>query len=265
MNIFLHELRFYRKNTLLWILSLCAGTLLLFWMYPAFANNTVSLNEVLKNYPDFIQKGFGLSADKIGTIPGFYSFIVTFLMLCGAVQAMMLGISVLAKEATGKTADFLLTKPVTRSHVLSAKLLAVFTCIVITSAAYIATASAIATAVSNAPFDFKPFLMMSMAFFFLQVIFIALGFMLGAVIPKIRSVLPLSLSIVFGFFIIGMVAATLDQKNLYYLSPFKYFDTITILEKSTYQASFMIMGVLVTTVAVFTGYMVYTRRDIHSA
>lgn len=265
MNIYLHEMRFYRKNTLLWIISLCAGTLFLFWMYPAFANNTASLNEVLKNYPDFIQKGFGLSVDKIGTVPGFYSFIVTFLMLCGAVQAMMLGISVLAKEATGKTADFLLTKPVTRGHVLSAKLLAVFTCVTITSVTYIATASAIATAVANAPFDYKPFLMMSLAFFFLQVIFMAFGFMLGAVIPKIRSVLPLSLSTVFGFFIIGMVAATLDQKNLYYLSPFKYFDTIAILETSTYQASFLLTGVLVTLAAVLVGYAVYTHRDIHAA
>lgn len=264
MNIYLHELRFYRKNTLLWILSLCAGTLFVFWMYPAFAGNTASLNEVLKNYPDFIQKGFGLSVDKIGTVPGFYSFIVTFLMLCGAVQAMTLGVSVLAKEATGKTADFLLTKPVTRGQVLNAKLLAVFTCVAVTSAAYIATATAIATAVADAPFDYTPFMMMSLAFFFLQMIFLALGFMVGAVIPKIRSVLPLSLSTVFGFFIVGMVAATLNQKSLYYLSPFKYFDTVAILETSAYQTSFLLTGALVTLVAVLSGYAVYVHRDIHT-
>jgi len=96
------------------------------------------------------------------------------------------------------------------------------------------------------------------------VIFLALGFVVGAVIPKIRSVLPLSLSTVFGFFIVGMVAATLNQKSLYYLSPFKYFDTVAILETSAYQTSFLLTGALVTLVAVLSGYAVYIRRDIHT-
>ena len=129
MNIYLHELRFYRKNTLLWIVSLCVGALFLFWMFPAFAGNAATISELLQNYPEIIQKAFGLSLDKISTVPGFYSFIITFLMLCGAVQSISLGISVLTKETTGKTADFLLTKPLTRGRVLTAKLLATLTCV----------------------------------------------------------------------------------------------------------------------------------------
>lgn len=265
MNIYLHELRTYRKNTLLWIIALCAGTVFLFWMFPTFANNAAAMSDMLKNYPDYIQKAFGLSMDKIGTVTGFFSFTVTFLALCGSVQAMQLGVSVLARETTGKTADFLLTKPITRAQVLVAKFAAVFTCVVLTSAVFTATASAIATAVSPVPFDYKPFLMLALTFFFLQLIFLAIGFWLGAIIPKIRSVLPLSLSVVFGFFVIGTVAATLNQKDLYYLSPFKYFDTIAILETSAYQASFMVAWGIVIAAALLASYLVYTRRDIHAA
>ena len=265
MNIYLHELRFYRKNTLLWIVSLCAGTLFLFWMFPAFASNAATISELLQNYPAIIQKAFGLSMDKISTVPGFYSFIITFLMLCGAVQAISLGISVLTKESTGKTADFLLTKPLTRGHVLTAKLMAILTCVVVTSAVFIGAATAMAFVFQNAAFDYTPFLLMSLAFFFIQVIFLALGIAIGAMVPKIRSVLPVSLSTVFGFFILGMVAAAMDLGDLYYLTPFKYFDTISILETSAYKLSFAATGAAVTVLAVLVGYIVYTRRDIHAA
>jgi ABC-2 type transport system permease protein len=264
MNIYLHELRFYRKNTLLWIVSICAGTLFLFWMYPAFAGNAAAISEVLRNYPDAIQKAFGLSMDKISTVPGFFSFIVSFLMLCGAVQAITLGISVLTKETTGKTADFLLTKPLTRAHILTAKLFATFTCVAVTSAVFIGAAAAFAAAFSTAAFDYLPFLLMSLAFFFIQVIFLALGLLIGAVVPKIRAVLPVSLSTVFGFFILGMVAAAMDLHDLYYVSPFKYFDTVPILETSAYQVSFVATGAAVAALAVLAAFVVFTRRDVHA-
>jgi ABC-2 type transport system permease protein len=265
MNIYLHELRSYRKNTIIWIAALCAGTLFLFSMFPAFSSNAGAVNDVLKNYPLVVQKAFGLSMDMIGSVPGFYSFIITFLAICGAIQAMNLGISVVAKETTGKTADFLLTKPVTRKSVITAKLLAVFTCVVVTSAVFLAVATAIAMAVKNKDFDYTPFLLMSLSFFFIQVIFLALGFIMAVVIPKIRSVLPVSLSTVFGFFIIGTVAATLNLKDAYYLSPFKYFDTTEILKTSAYQTSFVIVGAVVVALAVLFSYFIYSKKDIHAA
>jgi ABC-2 type transport system permease protein len=265
MNIYKHEIRSYWKNTLIWIASLCAGTLFLFSMFPAFANNAGAIGDVLKNYPPVIQKAFGLSIDQISNIPGFYSFIITFLSLCGAVQAMNLGISVVAKETTGKTADFLLTKPVTRKSIISAKLLSVLTCIAATSAIFIGVAVALAMAVKTKDFDYTPFMLMSLSFFFIQVIFAALGFVTAVMIPKIRSVLPVSLSVVFGFFIIGTVAATLNLNEAYYLSPFKYFDTTEILKNSAYKPSFVIVGAVVVAVSVLVSYVLYSKKDIHAA
>lgn len=265
MNIYRLELKRTRKSTLLWILSLCAGTAFLFWMYPAFADNTVALNEILKNYPEALQVSFGLSGGQIGSIPGFYSFIVTFLILCGAVQATSLGITALSGETAGKTADFLLTKPLPRHRVITAKLLAALTDVVLTSAAFVGSAVVMAIAVRTSEFDWTPFMLMSLAFLWVQVIFVALGLLTGAVAIRIRSVLPVSLSMVFGFFIVGMAAATLEVRDLYYLSPFKYFDTTEILRGNGYHGSFVLTAILVTGLSILLAYLVYIRRDIHSA
>ena len=44
---------------------------------------------------------------------------------------MNLGIGIISKEVRDKTADFLLTKPVSRVTILVAKMMAAFTCIVL--------------------------------------------------------------------------------------------------------------------------------------
>ena len=265
MNIYLHELKAYRKSTLVWVLLLCAGTLFLFSMFPAFAQNATALTDALRNYPLIIQMAFGLFIDQIGSVNGFYSFIVTFLTLVGSVQAMTLGISVVSKETTGRTADFLLTKPVARGRVAIFKLMAVFTCVAVTSAVFIAASAASAAAVSGAPFARKPFLLMALSFFFVQSIFLALGFLLASVVPKIRSVLPVALSCVFAFFVLGTVAAMLDSDALYYLSPFKYFETHHILLTSSYKPSFALAAALVALGSAVAGLVIFTRRDVHAA
>jgi ABC-2 type transport system permease protein len=265
MNIYLHELKSYRKNMLIWILSLSAGVFFMFSVYPAFSGNAAAIGDALKNYPLMIQLAFGLYVDQIGSINGFYSFIVTFLTLVGAVQAMTLGLHVLSKEATGRTADFLLTKPVARGRVAAAKFLAVFTVIAVTSAAYIALASILAAGVAGAPFNHRTFFLMSMTFFFVQTMFLSLGFLVAAVARKIRSVLPVAMSCVFALFALGTVAAMVEQEALYYLTPFKYFETYYILMTSSYKPSFTLAAALVTAGFVIAGFLVFIRRDVHAS
>ena len=72
------------------------------------------LKKYLKDYPEPVRKALGLSVDSISSILGFYSYIFLYITLCGAIQAMNLGTSIISKEVSEKTADFLLTKPVTR-------------------------------------------------------------------------------------------------------------------------------------------------------
>jgi ABC-2 type transport system permease protein len=264
VNIYLWELKTWRKNTILWIVSLCAGTLFLFWMYPTFANNIAPLQEMLNRFPLALQLSLGLSVNSIGTVNGYYAFVITFLTLCGAVQAMMLGLSALGRETAGRTMDFLLTRPVTRSHVLTAKLLAALTCVAVTSAVYLAAASGVAYAFANGPFDYKPFLLISLTFFFEQVIFLALGLCVGAVASKIRSPLPVALSVVLAIFVIGMAASALDKPELYYLSPFKYFDALSILMTLTYPLNYALAGAVVTAGCVLGAYVAFIRRDMRA-
>src|SRR4051812_41936935 len=183
MNIFRHELRAYRKSTIIWSLSLILIIVLFMSFYSSFAKDAEEFINLLQNYPESIRKAFGINLDNFFSILGFYSYPLTFITLCGAIQAMNLGTSIVSKEVREKTADFLLTKPVTRTQVLTAKLMAALTSIAITFIVYVAAASVTALQVKTEAFSLKTFFLLSLTLLFIQLIFLAIGIIISMLVP----------------------------------------------------------------------------------
>ncbi|ENQ3108564.1 ABC-2 type transport system permease protein [Bacillus sp. 491mf] len=262
MNIFMHELKAYRKSTIIWSLSLIVIIAIYMSMYSSFAKDAEDFMKILENYPEAIRNALGFNQENFFTILGFYSFPLSFITLCAAIQAMNLGISIVNKEVREKTADFLLTKPVTRTKILTAKLLAALVSIVMTNIVYFAAASFIALQVKTDDFSLKIFFLLSLTIFFTQLIFLSLGIIISVMVQKIKSVLTVSLATVFAFYFVGMFSDSDEVKR--YFSPFKYFDTSYIIKHSSYEATFLIVGAVIIILAIATSYVVYIKKDIHS-
>ncbi|WP_075981361.1 ABC transporter permease subunit [Bacillus massilinigeriensis] len=264
MNIFIHELRANGKSTIIWSISLVALVVLFLSLYPAFANDTEEYTKILAGYPESIRNAFGINLENFFTILGFYCFPFSFITLFGAIQAMNLGTAIVSKESREKTADFLLTKPVTRSTVLTAKLLAATVSIVITNIIYLAGGLLMANLVKTMDFSYQLFIMISLTMFFIQLIFLALGIIISVLVRKIKSVLSVSLSTVFAFYFLGMLSDTSGEDAKRFITPFKYFDTSYIMKHSSYESSFVIVGAVIIILAIAGSYFVYTKKDIHA-
>jgi ABC-2 type transport system permease protein len=233
-------------------------------MFPAFSSDAAEFKKILEGYPEALRKAIGLSIDSLTSFLGFYSFTFLYIMLCGAMQAMNLGTSIISKEVREKTADFLLTKPVTRTKIMTSKLLAALASLVITNIVYLIAVNIMSSIVNTEEYSTKIFFMLSITLFFLQLIFLALGIIISVVMPKIKSVLPISLSTVFGLFFIGAIGATSGDEALRYISPFKYFDTAYIIKNSSYEASFIITGIVFIILAISASYLIYSKKDVHA-
>ena len=264
MNIFFHELKAYRKSTIIWTFSLIMVALLFLSMFPSFAKDADEFKKLLAGYPLAMRKAIGLNLENIFTILGFYSYALTFTTLCAAIQAMNLGTAIVSKEAREKTADFLLTKPVTRTQILTSKLLAAFTSLLITNVVYLVAANIIASQVKTADYSVKKFVMLSLTMFFIQLIFLAIGILFSVIIPKIKSVLTVSLATVFAFYFLGVISETSGDDVKRYFSPFKYFDNTYIIKHSNYEGSFLIAGAVIVAAAITASYFIYLKRDIHA-
>lgn len=264
MNIFIHELKTYRKSTIIWSLSLIAIMIIFMSMYSTFAEDAKGFMKIVENYPEAIRNAMGFNQENFFTILGFYSFPLSFITLCAAIQAMNLGTSIVNKEVREKTADFLLTKPVTRTKILTAKLLAAFVSIIVTNIFYFAAASFVALQVQTDDFSLKIFLLLSFTIFFIQLIFLSLGIIISVIVQKIKSVLTVSLATVFAFYFVGMFSDTTGDEVKRYFSPFKYFDTAYIIKHSSYETTFLIAGAVIIILAIATSYVVYSKKDIHA-
>jgi ABC-2 type transport system permease protein len=264
MNMFIHEMKAYRKSTIIWTCSLVAVIMLFLSIYPSFAKEADAFKELMEGFPEPVRKAFGLSVDSMSSLVGFYSYTFLYITLCGAIQAMNLGTSIISKEVREKTADFLLTKPVTRSQIITAKLLAALTSLVITNVAYLTVASFMASIVKIQDYSYKTFFMVSFTLFFIQLFFLALGVIVSVLARKIKSVLPISLGTVFGFFIVGMLGSAIGDEAVRYITPFKYFDTNYIIKNSSYEVTFIIIEVVFIIIAITASYFVYCKKDIHA-
>ena len=264
MNMFFHELKAYRKSTMIWTLALMGLVILFLSMFPAISREAEEFKKMMEGFPAGIRMALGLSVENIGSILGFYSYIFLYISLIGAIQAMILGASIVSKEVREKTADFLLTKPVTRTKIMTSKLLAAFTSLVITNVFYLGAATMMASLVETQEYSVKIFLMLSLTLFYLQLIFLALGIIVSVVVPKLKSVLSISLGTVFAFFIIGALASSTGDDALRYITPFKYFDFAYIVKNSSYESSYMMVGAGFIAIAIIASYYIYSKRDIHA-
>jgi len=260
----MHEMRANRKSTIIWSISLILLTILFMSMYTAFSKDAEEFINVMSNYPEPVRRAFGINLDDFFSILGFYSYPLSIITLCGAIQAMNLGTGIVSKEVREKTADFLLTKPVTRTAILTAKVLAAFFSLVITFVLFFAAAVLMANAVKTDDFSLKIFFLLSLTVLLVQLIFMAIGIMVSVIARKLKSVLAVSLPIVFAFYFVGMFFDTTEEEAKRYISPFKYFDTAYIMKHAGLEAPFLLAGAMIVILAIAASYFVYSKKDIHA-
>lgn len=263
MNMFLHELKAYRKSIIIWACSMAALAVMYIFIFSGMASEIENFKSMLNSLPEVVKKLLSLYVDSISTLEGFYSFVFSYVVLCGAIQAMNLGVSIVSKEVREKTADFLLTKPVSRKQILTSKLLAALASLAITNVLYLVI-TILSTLTVKSEFSMKIFLMISATLPFVQLMFVSLGVIISVLAGKIKSVISISLSTVFGFFIVGALGSVIGDKAARYLSPFKYFDLEYVVKNAAYETSFIVVGVIFIIVSISASYLVYVKKDIHA-
>lgn len=264
MNIYRYELKSLWKSTLIWICCLLGLAALFLSIYPSMAEDAEGFRKIISNYPESVRAMLGINLDYITSILGFYSMIFSFIVLAGAIQAMNLGLSMLTKETRERTSDFLLVKPITRSTIVTAKLCAALTLILVTNIAFCSVSALIANSVKIDDFDGKRFLLINLTLFFLQLIFLAFGMMISVFFGKLKAVLPVSLGLVIGIYLVGALFTVDKEDAVRFLSPFRYFDITYIIDHATYEGIFVVTGAAIVVVSIITGYLVYIRKDIHA-
>lgn len=262
MNIFLYELKAARKSIVIWTSSFIGIALLYLSFYRGIANDATACKAVMSSYPPALRALLGVSVDLLTSPSGYYAMVVSFVVLCGAIQAMNLGLSILFKETQNGTVDFLYVKPISRLKIISSKLSAALITVAITDLIYFCAALGMMSIVTNNEFNVKVFVLLNVPLLFIQLIFFSLGAGISAFLNRSRSILPISLSTVFGFYFLGTFVATDGGKYGRLISPFKYFDSNFIIFNGRYETLPLVATAVLAAVGLGVAYFVYGRKDL---
>lgn len=268
MNLFLNEMRMYRKSLLTWLITLPVLCLLFMLMYPPIASEMDLFLQFIDSFPIELREAMGITSFTFGGLIGFYSLVLTYILLAGSVQATTLGLSVLSAEVRDKTADFLYAKPVSRDRIIGAKVAAVFCQLVLVNLVFgvftWASLALINRSAGYAGFDFRIFALLTGTLFFLQVFFACIGLLLSAILTRVRTVLPISLGVVFFFYILFVLNQTLDRVELSYLTPFGYFELARVMADNAYDLRHVLAMIAMIAVFLLTTRQAYLKKDLPS-
>ena len=264
MNIYKHELKANYKIALIWIITLCGIVAMIMAFFSMMKSEMKLFVKMMDSFPPVMKAMMGIVVENFNTSIGYYTFAFTYTLLFGAIQAMNLGIGIVSKEERERTADFLLTKPVSRVRILTLKLLSALTIFVMTNVVYSAVSAVFVVSMSDGNFALTEFILINASLFFSQLIFFSIGLIISVLAKKIKTVLPVSLGLVFAFFAISAFAVTSADDKLRYVTPFQYFKTEAILAQGKYETIYIVLGLAIIVAALIASYTIFKRRDIHS-
>jgi ABC-2 type transport system permease protein len=264
-NIYRHEFRIRLKSVITWSLALMFLVIFFFAMYPVFADQAALMNEFMAKYPPELRAAFGMDNMDLASVLGFYSFIFMFVQLCLAIQASNYGVGLISIEENELTADFLLTKPVSRIEILTSKLLAALTSLTITNLiVWLSSFVAITLFSDNRDYESSTLILLLLSIVIFQLFFLSVGLIVSLLVKRVRSVTPYALGLGFGTYVLSAFSGVFGTVTLELLTPFKHLDAAAIVKHSAYDIPLVLLNVVVTLVSLAVSYWLYLRRDVQA-
>ena len=266
MNIYKHEFKMSIKSVITWSVSISLLLLVYMSIFSSLANDAAILNETLAKMPKELLIAFGMTGMDLSTVLGFYSFAFLFCQICLAIQASNYGFGLVSLEERDMTADFLLAKPVGRSSILTSKLLAALTGLTITNiVVWISSIVFINLFRDGRSYDTKTLLLLLSSVILFQLFFLTVGILISLLMKKVRSVTPLSMALGFGMYVLSAFGGMLGDVKLELITPFKHFEPNYIVTNAAYDVPLALLSVSVIVFSVAGSYLLYAKRNIHSA
>ena len=262
MTLFFHEIKRNRVSLIIWTLVISFMLAVCVFIYPEMKGQMNEMTDMFADMGSFTA-AFGMDELNFGEFMGYFGVECgNVLGLGGALFAAILGISALSKEEKDKTAEFLLTHPVSRSKIIISKLLSVITQIFILNFCVMAITLLSVAAVGEEA-DIKTMLMLFLAYFLLQTEIGGITFGISAFLRGGGMGIGLGIGIM-SYFINIISNLTEELEVLKYITPFSYTEGGYIINNSAFEWKYMITGGAVTVLCLVSGFIKYNRKDIAS-
>ncbi|MDD5902927.1 MAG: ABC transporter permease subunit [Oscillospiraceae bacterium] len=261
MTLVKHELRQGKTSFLIWTASIGFLLATCIFLFPEMKGQMDSVNDIFASMGSFTE-AFGMDRMNFGTLVGFYAVECgNVLGLGGAFYAALCAAGILSKEEKDKTAEFLLTHPVSRKRIITEKLIAVlFQITAMNMIIYAISVGSIIAVGEEIPW--KEISLLHLAYYLLQIELAGICFGISAFLRKGSIGVGLGIAVMMYFLNLVANIAELAQ-FLKYITPFGYCEGADIVSSGSLDSTFVFIGAVIGIGGIMIAYLKYTRKDIH--
>ena len=261
MTLLKHELKQGFKTLAIWTASIGFLIAICLFLFPEMKGEMDGVSDMFSSMGSFTA-AFGMDRLNFGTLIGFYAVECgNILGLGGAFFASLIAVSALAKEEKERTAEFLLSHPVSRVSVISSKLAALVVQIVVMNVVIFALSAACIAIIGEEP-AWKEICLLHLAYFLLQLELAGICFGLSAFLR--RGSLGIGLGIAAMMYFLNIIANISEKAEfLKVITPFGYAEGADIVSNASLDGKLILIGMAFALIGVAAAYFWYSRKDIH--
>ena len=266
MNIYMHDIKINLKTFIFWVIGLVFLIAVGMTKFLGFDGTSgTDMAFILDKIPRVVMMVFGMADVDVLSVGGFYSVLENYVVVCTIIYAIMLGSNSVARESIDKTYEFVFTKPRTRLYILTKKILAAFTylivfCILNLIISYIAF---IILDINNT--IEKEMILFAISNTLIGILFFTLSIFLSAISKKSEKGISLSFKLFMAIYIVSIFYDVFEwPKFMKVIIPIKYFGAIDLLDGKL-DVVFVILSLILSGVFLIIAFRSFDKRDLVAA
>lgn len=258
-NIFLKTLYEKRWMIIGWSAVMIFFVIFIILVFPVFRD---TFGETLKNVPDSLKNLIG-DNQTYQTLNGYIDVqVISQMIFLPVIMGIILCSGLIAGKEEQGVLQSLLAQPVKRRNVYLEMLLAsIFIIGIVSFSLFISTL--VGALIIREPLNVGGLFQATIATWLATVLISTFSFAIGAVTGRRGLAGTITGIVVFLLYVVTAIAPAVDfLKYPNYLSPFKYFNTPSVMQNGLELNNVLVM-VIATIVFIAIGFLVFTKRDVN--
>ena len=262
--MFKREMKINFKNFIIWTSILIALFLVVFLMYPSIikSDSMQMMDEMMNMFPEEMLKAFNMDISSIDSAFGWLKtegFV--FVLLITGIYSGILGSSILLKEESDKTIEYLNSVPVTRNSIVINKIICGLLYIILMVAS-IGIFNFIGLTLSG-DFDRKSYLLLSVTPLFSSIVIFAVCLFLSTFTHKTKKTMGISLGIVFASYFLKIISEMGESTEfLKYISIFTLADIRNVIVEVYINPLMVALAIGITFFFIILTIIRYNRKEL---
>ena len=258
------EFKVNLKSFIIWTSILVGMFLIVFLIYPyIITDDTVqNLDEMMKVFPKEVLKAFNMDITSINSAYGWLkSEGFMFVLLIIGIYSSLLGSSIVLKEESDKTIEYLSFLPIKRSKIMTNKII-VSIVYIIAMILILGIFNYIALLISG-DFNHKQYILLSLTPIFIALPLFAINLFIATFIHKTKKTIGFSLGLVFLFYLFNVLSELSDKVEfLKYFSIYTLADTRNVISKIEINPLIVGISLIITIIFIGLSYIRYDEKEL---